>query len=144
MSEVFHFKIGWKFPKTKPMVADYAAANLRELLRLLEDSEGVTTATTEYLYIHQILPFGGVKEVLAHDKDKGSLSVDFSTSGSIKRAEYKQEHSEQHSVVTKVGELLASVAEKKSKPRLKLKSNGSVVPVKRSYLYTASEAGHET
>lgn len=141
---VYHFKIGWKFPKCKPMVADYAAPSLRQLLHLLEQSEGVSTATTDYLYIHMILPFGGVKEVLEHDAAKGSLKVDFSPSGKISRGEYPQMESEQHQIVSTVAAALKKAAEekpsKKQKPRIKLKNKDNKVPTIQSFLYNASEA----
>lgn len=61
------FKVLYKFPKQKQVTMDYSAPTLASLMRSLQLSEGVNRGTVEFLYIHQHMPDGKVKEVIAID-----------------------------------------------------------------------------
>lgn len=63
----FAFTILYKLPKKKEMRMDYVAPDLRDVMRMLNRSEGVDRTNVESLYIHQHLPGGAVQEVVAID-----------------------------------------------------------------------------
>lgn len=63
----YHFKVMWQFPKQTTMRADYEAETLGTLLKMLRRSENVSVTTVDKLFVHQHMPDGTVKEVLAHD-----------------------------------------------------------------------------
>lgn len=146
----YHFRVGWKFKNKKADAADYSAASLKELLQLIDKSEGISIRTTDYLYVHQVLATGGIKEVLAHDENTGAVHVDFSNNGVQPGSSTLRD---QHKVVNTVGDLLTRAAEvsakeakHKKKPRVRLKTAvdpKASTPSRSSFFYTAYEAGHQ-
>ena len=131
----YHFKVQWRFPKSKATTADYVAGSLRELLALLKTQEDVGMGTTDYLCIHQIQPDGSVKELLIHELHQdGKHTFASDTENNvvpIQRALIPMKNSEKI-----VNDSLARIA-RKDKPRIKA-GQGKIV--RAGYRYVAIEA----
>lgn len=76
MEENHQYKVIWLFKGSKKACrGDYFAPNLKEVLRMINKSEGVSTTSTDYIYIHHIMPDGSVCEVFCHDHKKGEENI---------------------------------------------------------------------
>lgn len=130
----YHFKVQWRFPKSKAATADYVAGSLRELLSLLKKQEDVSMGTTELLCIHQITADGGVKELLYHEMQSVIPKAEAEPKTNVIPITRTKERVATAEKV--VNDSLARIASK-DKPRVKA-GRGKIVHA--AYLYTAIEA----
>jgi hypothetical protein len=149
-SKQLQYKVGWKLnkhPKSPAVVMDYMAPNLKYLLKILKESEGVSASTTEYIYIHEIDPAGGVREVFTHEGGTGLVVAEF-------RPSHRAAESEQQQVLQEVRKVLETTIKTDNpqlpkqtiptsqKPRIRLKSTTQTNTTLRTegFFYQAAEA----
>ncbi len=114
------FKVLYKFPQQKQVTMDYTAPTLASLMRSLQLSEGVNRSTVEFLYIHQHMPDGKVKEVIAIDPQQPKAVNDedvFDAPFSLVDKD-EDEFQRDASILNNVTQLLTRT----SKPRILLKA----------------------
>lgn len=75
--KVYQYKVQyqWRNVKTRPITVDYAAPDLKSLLKMLDRAEGVSTQNTAFLVVHQINGDGSVTEVVAHDEQSNVIAL---------------------------------------------------------------------
>lgn len=158
----YHFKVSYRKQKGGAGgTLDYRAGSIREVLKILNESEDVNTANTDYLVIHQIMENGDVKELLGHDKASGTCTIDFRhlpasppSPRKLRKKIKKQEHwtlgYDEEETIEAIGQILIAArngepvdvpaATPPAKPRIRLKSP-PIVPTKvAGFFYTAQEA----
>ena len=165
--ETYHFKVSYKKAGAHGAggTLDYRAGTLREVLKILNESEDINTANTEYLVIHQIMGDGQVKELIGHDIKEGVVSVDFRNQmGSVQPANdgsrynvpkrvRKQARRYQHytlgydeeETIEELERIITEArgeqaTEKPAKPRIRLKSAPIVPSIVAGFFYSAQEA----
>lgn len=135
-----HYKVSWKkkHPRAPTVVMDYKASNLKNLLDILDRSEGVRTASTEFLIVHRIdLKTGEAEEVVAHEGNSGLTVVDFREPAKASRTP---------NVISEVNRILEETRKQTvsttSKPRIRVKSPTRKF-VRQGFFYKAYEATKE-
>lgn len=76
--QVYQYKVQyqWKGKSQKPTTLDFAAPNLKSLLKILDQGENVNTGNTSFLIVHQINHDGTVSEVVSHDEESSVVILD--------------------------------------------------------------------
>jgi hypothetical protein len=136
-----HYRVSWKklHPKAPPVVMDYMAGSLKQLLELLDRSENVKPSSTEFLIVHQVdLKTGAVQEVLGHESKTGLTVVDFRPIAGP---------SQQEAVLTEINRIIEQNRKlpvpSGQKPRIKLKASVVLKQKIGGFFYTAYEATKE-
>lgn len=92
------YTVMWQFPKTKAVRANYAAHDLKDLLKILERTEGVSEHTCDKLFVHYHTIDGNTLEVVSHDKENTVVSPVTTTVSYIKKPRIRFKSS--HKVIT--------------------------------------------
>jgi hypothetical protein len=140
-----HYKVQWKklHPKAPTVTMDYMAPNVKKLLKILDESEGVKSSTTEFLYVHMIdHTTGTAKEIVTHEASTGLSTVSYSADAVERQAP------QQETVLTQINKIIEQTRKQDKgpvtppKPRVKLKA-GTRKFIVGGFFYKAYEATKE-